>query len=121
MTDYSELKRLAEAVQAHNTTGAGIRATDMRAFGDMMRDPSVVLGMIAKIEELEALDTNLGCKGDHDELTRVWDALGVKEYNGKSASENVVAILAELDALRDENKRFRSVVKEVLVQLGNKA
>ena len=51
-----------------------------------------------------------------------------KHYDGDmvafhlAASPSVIlAILAELDALRDENKRFRSVVKEVLVQLGGQA
>ena len=39
-------------------------------------------------------------KEDHEELDRVWKALKITGYNGKSASENVSAILAELEALR---------------------
>lgn len=34
------------------------------------------------------------------ELTRVWDALGIAEYNGKSASENVAALRSEVERLR---------------------
>ena len=49
-------------------------------------------------------------KDDHEELNRVWNALGVDRYNGKSASENVLAILAELDALRAELEQKKKYI-----------
>ena len=61
---------------------------------------------------------------DYSELKRL-ATLAVNEpgqldmaFVAAASPSVILAILAELDALRDENKRFRSVVKEVLVQLG---
>ena len=104
MTDYSELRRLA--VEGSRMWPDGVRAFHKAA------SPSVVLAMLDKIEALEALDPpGVGCKNDHQELSLVWEALGIREYNGKSASENVKAMLDELEALRATVELLRVKLK----------
>ena len=103
MTDYSELKRLAEAA-----TRGGWTAGHYKRTPTVFWEKDNGTTPIATVHDL---------------------AISGGDYKNDSGEDNckfiaaanpavILAILAELDALRDENKRFRSVVKEVLVQLG---
>lgn len=47
------------------------------------------------------------------ELSRVWTALAIENYNGKSASENVAALTASLSALREQVERQRDVIRRL--------
>jgi len=57
---------------------------------------------------------NESCIYDHDELTRVWTALGVTSYTGKSASEHVTALLAERDRLKNDLHALRQQVEDTI-------
>ena len=52
MTDYSELKRLAEMMKAHEEKGAAISATDFQAFHSRAMNPAVILAILAELEAL---------------------------------------------------------------------
>jgi len=60
------------------------------------------------------------CRNPEDccrELTRVWEALGITECNGKSASENVAALVAgeqaeRITALEAEIERLMDALRQ---------
>lgn len=51
-------------------------------------------GAVAEIERLTAAagDVSGACDYDHDALTRVWAALGIDSYTGKSVDEHVAEL-----------------------------
>jgi cell division protein FtsB len=51
------------------------------------------------------------------ELTRVWTALNVGGYNGKSASENVAQLQADLAALTAERDALKADVNSLIETL----
>lgn len=76
-----------------------------------------VLDDIKAVEEEEAhkvkvLGAELGCEYDHQELQRVWLALNIHKYNGKSAAANVTEIMKENARL---TAQVRTLAERLLV------
>jgi hypothetical protein len=90
MTDYSDLKRMAECA-----TG----------FTDMSLAPDVVLGLIAENERLASMAR----------MSRIWAEMAVHEQVGR-ATTNALLVMWDRDQLKAENTKLLCHVQTMIDQ-----